>query len=74
MGDRSEGGGERSRFFPYSRRIVDLCNENTGEIGPLSHFRSRFSHNPTASWILIDPSNADQTHPPDSNDTLEDFA
>ncbi len=31
MGDRSEGVGERGQFFPFSRRIVDLCNENTGK-------------------------------------------
>ena len=49
MGDRSEGVGERGQFFPHLRRIVGLYNENAGKIGPLSHFRSRFSHNPTTS-------------------------
>ena len=49
MGDRNEGVGERGQFFSDLRRIVDLCNKNRGEIGPLSHFRSRFIHNPTGS-------------------------
>ncbi len=49
MGDRNEGVGERGQIFPDLRRIVGLCNENRGEFGPLSHFRSRFIHNPTGS-------------------------
>ena len=49
MGDRSEKAGERGQFLPDSRRIVGLCNENRGEIGPLSRLRSRFIHNPIAS-------------------------
>ena len=27
MENRSEGVGEQGQFAPYSRRIVDLCNE-----------------------------------------------
>jgi hypothetical protein len=54
MGDRSEGVGERGQFSPYSRRIVGLCNENTGKTGPLSHLRSRFIHNPAASCTKQD--------------------
>jgi len=49
MGDRSEGVGERGEILPDLRRIVGLCYSNRGEFGPVSHFRSRFSHNPAAS-------------------------
>ncbi len=49
MGDRSEEVGERGQMFPFLRRIVGLCNEKMGIFGPLSHLRSRFIHNPTAS-------------------------
>ncbi len=49
MGDRSEEVGERGQMFPVLRCIVGLCNEKTGIFGPLSHLRSRFIRNPTAS-------------------------
>ncbi len=49
MGDRSEKVVERGQMFPVLRRIMDLCNEKTGIIGPLSHLRSRFIHHPTGS-------------------------
>ena len=53
MGDRSEKVGERGQMFPDLRRIVGLCNENPGIFGPLSHLRSRFIHNPTASYEAV---------------------
>ena len=46
MGDRSEKVGERGQFSLDLRRIVGLCNENRGEIRPLSRLRSRFLHDP----------------------------
>ena len=50
MGDCSENGGGQGQFSLDSRRIVGLCHSNRGGIGPFSYLRSRFIHNPTASW------------------------
>ena len=50
MGDRNKEVGERGRMFPNSWRIVGLYNENPGIFGTLSHLRSSFIHNQTASW------------------------
>ena len=41
--------GEREQNFAISRSIVGLRDEKSRKYGPLSHDRSRFDHNPTAS-------------------------
>ena len=41
--------GERGQIFAISRSIVGLRDEESRKYGLLSHHRSRFSHNPTAS-------------------------
>ena len=45
--------GERAQRFTISRRIVVLCNEISGNYGPLSRLRSRSILDPTGSWGII---------------------
>ncbi len=49
MGIVASKVGNRGQFFDLLRRIVDLFNEKDRKNGPISHRRSRFFHNPTAS-------------------------